>query len=266
MNLPLPNFLVVGAQKSGTTALAHSLGAHPDIFLPEAKEAHHFGTVADEKLGSPAYRQFFREWRGERLIGEATPNYFTLPEAPRQIARILPGVKLILILRNPVDRAYSAYWHAVREGAVKTGFDELICDMEKLSRRPWWSGIVRDGVYHRYLERYRSHFSADQICLILHDDLRADPASALEPVAQFLSLSGPLLQATPRRNPAARSRLPFALRKWAFQRLPTLHDKSLVPFTPPAMSAEARARLSAYFRPENEKLGAMIDRDLAFWG
>src|ERR671919_2133494 len=108
MTLRLPTFLVIGAMKSGTTALINSLGKHPDVFaLPS--EIHFFDRFHDR--GLDWYRERFAKARGQGAVGESTPEYMYLPHARERIVRDLPGVQLIAILRNPVERAYSHYWH-----------------------------------------------------------------------------------------------------------------------------------------------------------
>lgn len=104
----LRNFLIVGAMRCGTTFLAHCLGAHPDIYIPRAKEIHYFD-VHFEK-GPEWYKRKFSGAKKEHAVGEATQSYMYLDYVPPRIASLLPDARLIAILRNPVDRAYSHYW------------------------------------------------------------------------------------------------------------------------------------------------------------
>ncbi len=107
----LPNFLIVGPPKSGTTSLKIYLNKHPDIFCHG--ETHFFNSNYEK--GIEWYKNFF-EGHSEKLIGEKTPNYFFNEEVPARVKKHLPDVKLIFIFRNPIDRAYSHYWHNVRKG------------------------------------------------------------------------------------------------------------------------------------------------------
>lgn len=99
-----PDFLILGARKCGTTSLASALRLHPQVFIPQSKEAHHFGSVGDSDVGGEAYRAFFREWSGQPVGGEATPTYLYWSRSAEQICRFLPGVKGIVVLRDPDDR------------------------------------------------------------------------------------------------------------------------------------------------------------------
>src|SRR4051812_23905676 len=116
---PLPNFLVIGVEKGGTTWLHAQLKKHPQIFLPDTKEIHFFNKYSSNlierdyfKLGIGWYLDFFKPYNGQRAIGEVTPMYICDSEAPLRIQKTLLSVRLIAILRNPVDRAYSHYWMA----------------------------------------------------------------------------------------------------------------------------------------------------------
>src|SRR5262245_35984407 len=133
----VPDFLILGAQKSGTSTLATALGRHPDIYIPWMKEAHYFHTK-DARADAPEYQAFFSDRQGERFAGEATPDYLYVAEAAINIARELPEARFVVILRNPVDRAYSAYWHARRAGAIEGSFEEgLACEGLHLARGEW---------------------------------------------------------------------------------------------------------------------------------
>jgi len=115
----LPNFLVIGVEKGGTTWLHAQLKKHPEIFLPQSKEIHFFNKYNSNlikhdyfQLGINWYADFFKQYKGQKVIGEVTPMYICDPEAPLRIQQTLPNVKLIAILRDPVRRAYSHYWMA----------------------------------------------------------------------------------------------------------------------------------------------------------
>lgn len=261
----LPNFLIIGAQKCGTTALAYSLRKHPEVFLPKAKEAHHFGTVAGDSVGGIAYREFFKDWRGEPHIGEATPNYLTLPNAAQQIHTVLPNVRLVVSLRNPVDRAYSAYWHALREGAVRGSFEQVISAPEQLALNRRWSGIISDGRYHRYLMNYKRLFKQEQIHIIIHEDLIAHPSKTLVALANFLGIGDPSLFPAPKQNQTSRSKLPHFMRSLLVQHFPAFHKRTLIPFIPPPMQPDTRATLCRFYRSDNEKLADCLGRDLSQW-
>ena len=108
----LPNFIIAGAEKSGTSSLLFYMSEHEDIFTPAKKEIHFFDDGDNFNEGIDWYKQWFTGWSGEKAIGECTPIYMYFPECAQRIHDVYPEMKLIFILRNPVDRAYSNYWHS----------------------------------------------------------------------------------------------------------------------------------------------------------
>ncbi|MFM8860999.1 MAG: sulfotransferase family protein [Acidimicrobiia bacterium] len=267
-----PDFLILGAQKCGTTSLASALRTHPQVFLPSAKEAQHFGTVDVDQVGDETYRRFFSEWSGEPVVGEASPSYLFLPRAAAQITRALPEVKGIVLLRNPVDRAYSGYWHRVRAGRVRGSFVQEIDDelARGSSPRGSFRNILERGEYASQLRRFFDHgFDRGRMLILVFEEMVADRSSALGEIEDFLELDR-FLDAIPRENSMRRNALPRRIRAaldphyrsgWA--RL--VHRLTDRPFTPPPMEPEVRARLVEYFRPHNARLAELLGRDLPDW-
>ncbi|HUE84637.1 MAG TPA: sulfotransferase [Vicinamibacterales bacterium] len=133
--MKLPTFLIGGAQKSGTTTLHHYLSAHPDIFIPRRpQELHFFDFDPNYVRGVHWYASHFTSATpAHRAIGQTSPLYLYAPDAPERIAALLPDVKLIFIRRNPVDRAFSHYWHAIKKGRKTLDFETALA-MEDLDR------------------------------------------------------------------------------------------------------------------------------------
>jgi len=119
----LPNLLIVGPPKSGTTSIRNILAQHPNVFA-YPREIHFFDENYEKGIGW--YKKFFENVTGERIITEKTPSYFYDRDVPKRIKETLPDIKLLFILRNPIDRAYSHYWHNVRLGAEKRSFEKAI--------------------------------------------------------------------------------------------------------------------------------------------
>jgi hypothetical protein len=177
-----PNFLVIGAQRSGTTWLDAALRAHPQIYLPERrKEIHYF----DEHYarGAPWYREFFREAAGRpglKAVGEITPRYLFDPLVPQRIAKDYPSMRLIAILRNPAERAYSQFgMHVGRKGASGNDFKAFLHENPDAFDR---------GLYHAQLERYRSCFPASQMLVLIFEEVMSARHTALNQVCRFLEL------------------------------------------------------------------------------
>jgi hypothetical protein len=272
-NPMVPDFLILGAQKCGTTSLAQALAAHPDVFIPDAKEAHHYGSVDDDSVGGDTYRRFFRDWNGERLVGEATPNYLYDPESQRQISANVPDLRAIVVLRNPVDRAYSAYWHAVRSGDASGSFEEAMdADNSPLSRGDMSAPLLVDrGRYALQIERYLAGgLDHSRLHVIVFEELVADPVVELERVQRFLGIE-PIPMVLPTANVSQLSRLPRPIGRLLervarrSQTARTISNKLLYEFEPPAMNPETRSELLDRFSPDNEALSELLGRDLPMW-
>lgn len=243
--LPLPTFIVIGAQKSATRWLRVNLGRHPDVFT--ARSELHFWNYSKHvrELGLDWYRAQFRGWAGERFVGEATPGYMMWRHNPRAVARrirrVIPDARLLAILRNPVDRAQSALLHHVRRERLSPR-TRLV---EVLRRDPperEWFGLVSGGWYARSLEPYRAIFGG-QLLVLLHDDVRTRPRALYEEALLHVG-------AAPGFLPPELDDVVFANRSVRGR---------------PELTAEERAEVYAYFRDDVARLEEMLGRDLSVW-
>lgn len=201
--MTLPTFLVLGAQRAGTTWLDRELRSHPQVYLPtRRKEVHFFDRYHDR--GATWYRSFFPPENAAhdfRAIGEITPRYLFDPEAPARIHTMLPNARFVAILRDPVERAYSQYGLAVRDAAEHRPFAEYL----KVNPE-----ILERGFYSQQLERYRALFPSDRLLVLIFERAVPDPSNARRQLAEFLEIdpagftSGPALVA----NPSYRPRFP----------------------------------------------------------
>jgi hypothetical protein len=176
----LPNFLIIGAEKAATTWLARCLAEHPSVFLPPEKEIFYFSSRFDR--GLEWYEDHFRGWAGEPRVGEATPVYLGHPEAPARIRATLGEIDLIASLRQPVDRAYSAYWHNLRHGRLSAD-----SDFSRSLEKDAWE-IRSRGEYASHLARYLRLFPRDRMLVLLHESIRDDAARALRACLEFLDV------------------------------------------------------------------------------
>jgi hypothetical protein len=179
--MALPNFIVIGAQRSGTTWLDTQLRLHPEIYLPQIrKEVHFFDRYYDRGLSW--YQRFFPD-SGEkdlyRWIGEVTPNYIYEPSAPALIHQHIPNCKFIAILRNPVDRAYSQYGHTVRNKAYKATFTEYL----KQNLEPF-----QRGLYSEQIKRYLQYFPLQNFLILIFEETMQNPEKSLKKIFDFLNL------------------------------------------------------------------------------
>lgn len=298
----LPTFLIVGAPKSGTTALANFLGAHPDVFVSQPKEPHffdaHFGTGLDAYL-----RGHFADWGEEAAAGEATPSYLAVPYVAARIAESLPDAKAIALLRNPVDRAYSAWWMRRARGMEPLPFaDAVRAEREALDRgnvltgpdseEAWTAHVaseraggrvairmyLQSGWYGSHVARYLDQLGAERVRVVLADDLAADSPRVLRGLWDDLGVDPDVpLDAPGRVNEALGHRAAPVLRLARAtgvmrlrNRLPESTRERIKARlarmgSKPPMDARDRAELVAYFAPEVAKLEELLGRDLSVW-
>ncbi len=286
----LPDFLIGGAQKSGTTTLHMLLRLHPEIFFPaRPQELDFFDREKSYARGLDRYRQHFAA-AGDRhrAVGQTSTQYLYAPEAAARIARHLPQVRLIFILRDPVERAWSHYRHAVKYGLERLSFAAAL---EREPRRLAHGGNARRffsyadrGFYARQLERYRERFPRDRILVLLTEELGRDPRAAVDRCSTFLGVephSARLATKTLERrwNVARLPRLPhlqrltarFRFRSVAGARLARLVDRlNLRPAPagrtprPPVPAAESAA-LAVAFAAENRRLESLFGLNLGAW-
>ena len=187
---PLPTFLIIGAQKSATRWLRSNLGKHPDVFTAD-EELAYFNRRAYGRLDTDWYRDQFVGWSGQPIVGEATPGYMMWTNDPnrtaRRINKTVPDVRLVALLRNPVDRANSAMVHHKRRGRIPP--DARLLDLVR-AQNPADDqfGLVTGGWYAASLQPYRKLFD-DRLLVVLHDEVRADPRSVYERALDHIGAS-----------------------------------------------------------------------------
>ena len=186
----LPNFLIVGAMRSGTTALARYLGAHPDVFVAPEKEIHFFDRYFDRGVGW--YEERFSRAAGEIAIGEATQSYMYDPLAIGRMHSVVPSSRLIVILRHPTDRAYSHYWLNRARGLERLSFEEAIhVEAQRLtaSRRDRFVYSYLDrGRYARQLDSLCERFPRSSVCVLIFEEMRRDPAATFEEACRHIGV------------------------------------------------------------------------------
>jgi hypothetical protein len=286
--MTLPNFMIIGVAKAGTTSLYRYLDQHPQVFMCSEKGSNYFGYEdarawkwTDE--GDPPllrhfqartfeqYQAFFDGVTDEIAIGEASPQYFRCPTAAQRIHECLPNVKLVASLRNPAERAFSGFLMRTRRGErVKSMYEELTPE----------ASHVREGLYHKRLKRYFDLFPSDQIKILIFEEFKQDPIKAVVELYDFLGVDTNCVPDTSTRyNPAAvpKSRLlnriyyhpavihaakwilPESLQRIALQ----FRDKNLK--KPPKLPADLRAKLLDFYRTDILQLETLLDRDLSIW-
>lgn len=258
----LPDYIIIGAQKCGTTSLQKALARHPDVCPSLIKEIHFFDLAYER--GEAWYRAHFgleraRERARERgrtlVMGEATPFYLAHPQAAERAARMVPGARLIVLLRDPVERAYSHYAHEVRLGHEQLTFAEALerelawsanaLGASNASPNAWeWQhqSYLHRGLYAAQLRTWMRWFAPEQFLILRSEDYFAQGLTVLDQVCSFLEV-----------RPVSALRRPEALlvhRNRGERRAP--------------LPQELRARLKAYFSQPNQALEELLGRAMAW--
>jgi hypothetical protein len=277
MSPPLPEFIIAGPQKCATTWLYECLSEHPDVLMPDTDSIHYFDMHYTK--GEQWYRQHFDAYDGEKLVGEETPSYIRDEVAPRRIAETVPNAKLLFILRNPVDRAFSHYWHEKSKGKTEFEFEEVFENYDL------YNDWVVPGLYHRHIRRYRKHFPSESVRLLFFEDLVEDDWSYLEDVYEFLGIDSTYRPSVleSKVNEGKRRGLTYnrlystavdTYVKWApqfavdaarpvhdtFQKVVTSQNEYVR-----GMRTEDRKRLEALIVDEICELDRIVDRSLDHW-
>ncbi len=235
-----PDFLIIGAQRGGTTALFNCLMQHPDVCPPLLKEVHYFDLNHTQ---SPAwyYAHFPLKLSGRSFLsGEASPYYLFHPDVPERVAHLLPDVKLIALLRNPVDRAYSNYNHAVGLGFERRAFAEAVTDeMERIRTHRRYTlatpiahreqSYLARGLYAEQLERWWQFVPKERLLLIQSERHFQNLTDSLQQIADFLGLS-------------------------PFRNVSDLDTRYNATHYSEPMSEAIREHLMVFFRPYNQRL------------
>jgi hypothetical protein len=239
----LPAALLIGAQKSGTTSLFHYLVEHPDVLPSFGKEIHYFDLHYARGVGWYRGRFPFRHrLRRGALTLDATPYYLAHPLAPQRASQLLPNAKLVAVLRNPINRAFSHYHHEVRAGqetlsfaeAIEKESERLTGEEERLSTDPGYYSYNHHhysytgrGLYLDQLRRWVQHFPRSRLLVLQSERFFRDPAATTAAVHEFLGL----------RPFRGRSRKIFLPGKYGHE-----------------MPPDVRKRLATYFEPYNREL------------
>ncbi len=289
------DFFIVGAQKAGTSSLYQYLAQHQGIFLPKAKDFFAFNEDAVYGVPASKLEAYYRAYAGQARVGGSNVQIMPFPEAVRNLHAYNPDIQLIAMLRNPVDRAYSAYWMMRRTGREPCAtFEAALAEDLRRAR----CGGFREKAELCYLEHgnyvdqlsliYR-YFDRERVFVGLFDDLVETPEKVTRAILRRLDLNTSDLgidfskaaneASMPRSmilqriikgqsglKKVYRSLAPLGLQVRANDAIFTkLEERNLKPVRYPPMAPETRAKLAAHFRPANEKLSALLGRDLSHW-
>ncbi|WP_279351228.1 sulfotransferase [Erythrobacter litoralis] len=297
-----PELYLVGAAKAGTTTLVDLMQMHPDIAFPREKEPHHFflrddrrqWTIRDGKRLRPLkatlpyadeqeYLGLYADMADGLVRGDASTQYLVNEAAPSSIHAVRDDAKIVTVLRNPVERAYSAWVHARARGEDNLSFAEAIDACERGERTlSFATDYLEEGVYAKHLTSFRILFGSN-VLVLLFEDILSDPQHVLDEIAKLVDR--PAFQLSEgeiaRRNPGIEIANPAArtfrlIAKRARRKFPRfveakpvrkLYDQFLTRAgqKPLPMETKERERLRAYYAPHNDRLAQLIDRNLDHW-
>ena len=276
-----PNFYVVGPPKTGSTSLYWHLKRHPEVFLPSFKELRMFQPEHPDSLSPARYRNLYAEAKDYKAIGEVTPYYLVDPAVPGRVREVSPAAKIVILLRDPVERAY-AHYLTVKEVNVATGhkepsrsFAEALRNYEKTpieQRRDLTTDYLEQGLYSAGVRQYLETFGSDQVLVLLFDDLAKDTKGVFERIAQHIGVDPDVfsnVDASENRNPY---RVPkYAAIRWGQKMglsglLPHSLKVAMLPLffklrkTP--LDGESRRRLQQFYDRDITELEALLGRKL----
>ena len=286
--MTLPNFMIIGVAKAGTTSFYHYLDQHPQVFMSPEKGSNYWGYEDarnwkwTDEGNPPLLRHFmartFEEYQAlfdgvtnEIAVGESSPQYFRCPTAAQRIHNAIPHVKIVASLRNPADRAFSGFLMRTRRGETVKGFyEELTAD----------ASHVRESLYYRRLKRYFDLFPPEQIKVIIFEEFRKDPVNTLIDLFGFLGVDTSFAPDTSiRHNPAGVPKIrllnrlffhPTLIRtaKAVFpesvhEKLKQVQQQNLK--APPKFPPDLRTKLLDLYREDIVKLEGLLGRDLSIW-
>jgi len=312
---PQPNFFLVGAAKAGTTSLYNYLAQHPQIFMSPIKEPHFLADEIRAEYFADEHREKIALWEAElrvylrgpmserfpsgpvadwqdylklfrgagecRAIGEASPCYLWSKTAPRNMATRFPGAKIIVMLRNPVERAFAQHLHTLSVAKAPMSFSEHV-DMALGSTSPKigeFYPFLEFGFYGQQLRRYCDWFPGERIRVFLYENYLRDPSGLLLEIFRFLDVDETFVPDMSERHMQSRVPRWFGVRQWlrrsglwqsASQRLGadlrrTLRPMVFRPRAGMALDTADRARMVEFYRAEILDLASLLEMDLSSW-
>lgn len=298
MEIKLPNFLIVGAARSGTTLLFYCLKQHPEVYIPSRKECRFFSQMPSDLKGPrdelfnksnvkslDEYKLLFSLASTEKAIGDISPDYlYYYHNSIRNIRQTLGDVKILIILRNPVERTYSQYLFFIRTGKEIFSFEEALRNEDKRKELNWhWMWFYKDvSFYYKQVKAYVENFS--KVKVYLYNDLKNDTLGVIKDIYNFLVVDSSFVPDIKIKNvsgvPKNRFFDKFITRPNIFKSLIKPVVKILLPgekrtklrdylmfknLPKPEMKSETREYLKNLYREDILKLQDLINRDLSQW-
>ena len=293
------DFIIIGAQKSGSTFVHYCLEEHPQICMPH-HEVHFFEDPVYQPNEIHQLEKLFENCARNRLFGIKRPRYLAAPECPGRIFQTYPATRLIVILRNPRDRAISAYYHYMKYGFlpvknVEAGFQNILLGNYE-GKYPGSREIIDFGFYAGYLKKYLTYFSIEQFSVIIFEELIKTPQESMQQLFATLGVDNRFVPAALQKRPQSTLHSLPRL-KWITLRNPLIYRydeersrsyrkptsyinksagrlivkidrrflKYLFKNEKPTLSSELKESLNSLYASDIEELEEILGRDLAIW-
>ena len=295
--MSLPNFMCLGATKSGTTTLYDILRQHSDIYIPSFKEPHFFDIPDNFKNGLEWYKETYYRNAESKIIADFTPTYFFDQYAPKRIFQSLgKDIKFLVLLRNPVDRAYSHYLHSIRDFHETETFNKSIKLesnrlMRYINQKDYLSYLrhsyIQQSLYSRMLDRYLKYFSLDNFMFVsFEDEFLKERELTVKKILNFLELdSSVVLRTDIRSNPSSIAKSKYLkklIKRGGWWRdlfkslIPSLKIRQIIKnriqraniseFNPPQFSKQERIRIfNLYFKNDVTRLQTSLNMEFSSW-
>ncbi len=285
----LPNFFIVGAPKAGTTSLYHYLESHPDIYMSPIKEPNYFSYeeiirqnlfYKETKVGNTEdYESLFNNVTTEKAVGEASVSYLFYESVPAKIKKLVPKARIIIMLRNPVERAFSHFAMDKRLGYVTMPFETIFENKSSAElSRLYYQQYIELGNYYPQIKRYVETFPPEQVKIFLLEDMKANTALFVKQLYKFLGVDENFIPDVSKKhnsNVAPRGKLMGKLyRKTTLRHrlrnllpLPTVNFVKRVLFSTQleTPSRPTVLKLKAYYKNDVKQLEQFLQRDLRAW-
>jgi len=295
--MKLPNFIIIGAAKAGTSSLHYYLQQHPEIYMSPVKETNFLALEGEDlKYNGPdqginktsittlkEYQKQFNLVDKERAIGEASPIYLDSKKAIYNINKYVPEAKMIVILRNPIERAFSSYSHLLREDLETFSFKEALNkEQERINQK--WSHLYyykQKGFYYKYLKRYYESFDRNRIKVYLYEDLDRNTLRLVQDIFQYLEVESSFVPNLTRKNVSGIPQSKFIYNLFKKKNIIKSSFKPLFPKTvrrnlndfvtrktlkpKPVMDFDTKQYLLNLYRQDILGLQNLLDRDLSDW-
>ena len=286
----LPNFIIVGAPKAGTTSLYHYLSEHPQIFMSEPKELNFFSKEEIIEQGLyyqdfkakdlEGYKKLFDKATDRMAVGEGSVSYLFYSDTPNKIKETIPDVKIIILLRDPVSRGFSHYLMDYRMGLVALPYEEIVYKKSQHKYQDlYYQQYVELGLYYEQVKRYIDTFGKEKVKIYLQEDLRTDTEKVILDLYNFLEIDNSYMVDTAQQhNIFSMPKNKLIHKLYASHRVRSI-AKTLFPNNlkekvknifferkkKPKLDQKLKEDLSKLYSEDIQKLEQLIGRDLSTW-